>query len=425
VATRIWASIQFNDVWVSPEGHVLHVNTTTEVVTVENESGAGVPLVVNANTEFFFRAPQDAVADGTPIGTGIGFLSSHNLVRGFKVHASVVDPLATPLVAQTVDIETAAYDGKISAPTTTGFTDTRNFRTASDDYVYTLDYIAAATANGDDSSGNPITGFKWWNFAYPTLLMSGTNAITDFIAASNGAVNFGGTIGAIATNATSFAVWNDPASPNSWAASATVLDPSTLPLGTVATGLVSNAFTMTVAGGMTAATIDVSITSGSATLVYQVDRTNGVVTVSRVDITTSAGLTTLTNGLAVGALVKVYGVPQGDGSLRSYVLTYYTGEMPAQYDVTPDAPCGLAMSRTAHQRTCKSTSALTSARCSPAPPSAALRNSHSRDFLRLSLREFPPPARQSQDSWCVSDNRLVCHPFRNRKWRLLLWIWKV
>ena len=41
-------------------------------------------------------------------------------MRGFKVHASVVDPLATPLVAQTIDIETAKYDGKISAPDMTG-----------------------------------------------------------------------------------------------------------------------------------------------------------------------------------------------------------------------------------------------------------------------------------------------------------------
>ena len=97
-------------------------------------------------------------------------------MRGFKVHASVVDPLATPLVAQTIDIETAAYDGKISAPNMTGFTLTRLFRTATDDYVYTLNYIASATANGTDDSGNAITGFKWWNFAYPTLLTSGSNA---------------------------------------------------------------------------------------------------------------------------------------------------------------------------------------------------------------------------------------------------------
>jgi hypothetical protein len=87
---------------------------------------------------------------------------------------------------------------------------------------------------------------------------------------------------------------------------------------------------MTVAGGATAATIDVSTTSGSATLVYQVDRTNNIVSVSSIDVTTSAGLATLTTGLAAGEPVKVYGVPQADGTLRAYVLTYFTGDMPSQ-----------------------------------------------------------------------------------------------
>ena len=76
-----------------------------------------------------------------------------------------------------------------------------------------------------------------------------------------------------------------------WSARWTVLVPTPIPLGTVAAGLANNAFTMTVAGGANPATVDVSTTSGSATLVYQVDRTNGIVTVSPVDITTSAGLT--------------------------------------------------------------------------------------------------------------------------------------
>jgi Domain of unknown function (DUF5666) len=331
VATRIWASTQFNNVWLSPEGHVLHVNAGSDVVTIENESGAGVPLVVDANTQFFFRTPQDAVSDSTPIGTGTGFLTNHDLVRGFKVHASVVDPLATPLVAQTIDIETAVYDGKLSAVTSTGFTDTRNFHTVADDYVYTLNYISPATANGTDSSGNAITGFKWWNFAYPMMLTSGSGAVGDFVSAADGAVNLGGTIGAVPTYGASYAIWNDPANPNGWSASASILTPSTLPIGLVATALSSaNTFTMTVAGGATAAAIDVSTTSGSATLVYQVDSTNGVITVSPIDITTSAGLNTLTAGLAVNAPVKVYGVPQGDGSLRCYVLTFFTGDMPAQ-----------------------------------------------------------------------------------------------
>ena len=96
VAVRIWSSSTFNNVWVSPEGHVLHVNTSTDVITVQNELGAGVPLTVNSNTQFFFRTPWNATADATPIATGTGFLTSHNLVRGFKVHASVVDPLAGP-----------------------------------------------------------------------------------------------------------------------------------------------------------------------------------------------------------------------------------------------------------------------------------------------------------------------------------------
>ena len=328
VATRIWASSQFNSVWLSPEGHVLHVNAANDVIWVADESGLPVAMTVDANTEFFFREPQNPAADAAPIGTGPAFLASKNLVRGFKVHASVVDPLATPLVAQSIDIETAAYDGIISAPTTSGFTYTRNFRMPSDDYVYTLDYIGAASANGTDDTGTAIVGYKWWNFAYPTLLTSGADAVSEFIAATNGGVDFGGTVGAVPSRGVSFATWNDPANGGGWAAAASILLPSILPLGNVATGLVNDAFTMTVVGGATAATVDVSSSSGSATLVYQIDRTNGIVTVNPVDITTSAGLTQLTDGLMAGTLVKVYGVPQAGGALKAYVLAYFTGDLP-------------------------------------------------------------------------------------------------
>jgi hypothetical protein len=330
VATRIWASSQFSGVWAGPEGHVLHVDTGTNIVTVASESGGGVDLTVDANTQFFFREPQNAAIDSMPIGTGTGFLASHNLVRGFKVHASVVDPLATPLVAQSIDIERAVYDGQVSAPDMSGFTLTRRFRTAKDDYVYTLPYIADATANGTNAGGNAITGYKWWNFAYPTLLMSGPNAIADFISATDGSVNFGGSVGSVPSRAISFATWNDPANPNGWAAAAGILTPSILPLGFVATGLVDDAFTMTVIGGAAPATVDVGTASGSATLVYQVDCTAGIVTVSPIDVTTSSGLAGLTAGLAAGVPVKVYGVPQADGTLKAYVLAYFTGQVPVQ-----------------------------------------------------------------------------------------------
>ncbi len=48
VATRIWASSTFNSVWLSPEGHVLNVNPNTDIITITNEAGIGVPLSVNA-----------------------------------------------------------------------------------------------------------------------------------------------------------------------------------------------------------------------------------------------------------------------------------------------------------------------------------------------------------------------------------------
>src|SRR5579871_1259784 len=331
VATRIWASSSFNSVWLSPEGHVLHVNTSTNVVTIENERGLGVPLSVDANTQFFYRQPHNGGDDSKPIGTGPAFLAAHDLVRGFKVHASVVDPLASPLVAQSIDIETAAYDGAISSANSTGFTYTRNFRTASDDYVVTLDYISGSTPNGTDATGNTIDGYKYWNFAYPTLYTSGSEVIPDFMAATSGSVDFGGLVGSISSLGVSYAVWNDPASPGAWSAADTVLLPSLVPLSLVASGLTHNAFTITAIGGSPTmpVTVDVSTTTGAATLVYQIDRTNGVVTVSPIDITTSAGLMALTNGLAVGAPVGVFGVPQANDTLKAYVLAYYTGEMPA------------------------------------------------------------------------------------------------
>jgi hypothetical protein len=330
VAVRVWASSSFNTVWLSPEGHVLHADATNNVLTILNESGSPVPVTVTANTQFFFRTPQSAQADATPIGTGTAFLAAKNLVRGFKVHVSAVDPLATSLVAQSIDIESAVYSGTISAANSMGFTDTRKFGMASDDYAVALSYISSSTANGKDSSGNAVTGFKYWDFAYPTQATTGATATADFVAATNAGVSFGGTVGSVSAWGVSGAIWGDPANPTGWSVPWTILMPTPIPLGTVVTGYANSSFTMTVVGGTMPATIDVGTTSGSATLVYQVDRSNGVLTLSPIDVTTSAGVTTLTNGLTAGAPVKVYGVPQSDGTLKAYVLVYFTGTtMPA------------------------------------------------------------------------------------------------
>jgi hypothetical protein len=328
VAVRIWASSSFNSVWVSPEGHVLHVNTSTDVLTVQNEDGTGVPISVDSSTEFFFRTPANALADATPIGTGTGFLS--NIVRGFKVHVSVVDPLASQLVAQTVDIELARYDGSISSPNDTDFTYTRAFATASDDYTMTLPYISADTPNGKDASGNSISGFKWWDFTFPTVVDSGANAISDFVTATDGSVSFGNSLPALKPWGVTGAWWGDTDNPSGWRAPWTVLLPTPMPLATVATAWATNAnggsIGVGIPNGTNTVTVNLISTTDSATLVYQVDRTGQIVTVTPQDITTSQGLANISSALSVlGTPVKVFGVPQPDGTVRAYVLFYFTG----------------------------------------------------------------------------------------------------
>lgn len=333
VAVRLWASTSFNKVWVSPEGVVLHMPTSNSI-TVMNEDATATTLTVDANTQFYFRVPQSAVADATPIGTGTAFLS--NIQRGFKVHVSVDDPLATPLVAQTVDIENAAFSGTLSSVGSTSFIYTRTFSTAGDDYTATLDYISSSTAH-EDPSGNAITGFEWWNLTFPTLADTGTSAVSDFEAAVASPISFGGspavTLSAFGTSA---AIWADAANPTGWAVPFTILTPVATKLGTVstawATGTSSGTFAMTVTvtgGAATPVTVDVSTVSGSAPLVYQVDKTSGVVTTSPVDVTTSTGITAVTTNLTAGTSVRVYGVPETNGHLRAYVVYFYTGTAPS------------------------------------------------------------------------------------------------
>lgn len=324
VAVRLWASSSFNSVWLSPEGHVLHVDTTSDTLVVQNELGVGIPLTVDANTLFFFRTPSNAQADCTAIGQGTAFLS--NLVRGFKVHASVVDPLASPLVASEIDIEIARYDGTINGSNLTSFNYMRDFHMTSDDYTVQLPFIPSTMPNGNDpQTGNAITGFKFWNFTFPTIVDSGANAISDFDSATNGSANFGGSVGTMQAAGETYAKWNAQSTPATWNAPSAVLTPTTIPLATAATSYNNGSLTVSVAGGTNAVTVNLNTTSGSASLVYQVDWTNGVLTISPVDITTTNGQNTLSTNLVTGTPVKIYGIPQANGTINGYVLTYFTG----------------------------------------------------------------------------------------------------
>ncbi len=325
VAVRLWAGNTFNDVWYSPEGHVVQVTvgdaTTPYELAIETGNGSPVTVVVNNETEFYFRAPANPQADATPLAAGTGILDQQLLVRGFKVHASVTDFQSSPLVASSVDIETAAYSGYISAATATGFTYTRSFARASDDYAATLGYLPSATPNGTDGAGNPVTGFKWWNLTLADQTDAGASAVSDFTAASGGSVDFGGSVGLVKVWGDSTAAPADPALSGGWDARWVVLSPVRMPKGQVvgpfAAASSGGSFTMTVKGGdTTPVTVDLP---GSA-LVYEIELVNGLYTLAPVDPTTAAGLQTIAACLAANAPVIAFAVPQMDGTLLAYGL---------------------------------------------------------------------------------------------------------
>jgi hypothetical protein len=340
VATRIYASKTFDTVWKNPEGHVLHVNTTNNVMDVTTEDGNATRVAIGPDTAFYFGSSNAVIGTGTAFFDGVTPGKLPNVARGFKV-AVTTDPLSTakPPVALTVEVEMARYNGAITLPTATGFDLARNFADADgrgglDNYTGTLDYIASASAN-TDQEGTAISGFYWWNFGFPTLEDEGANAVSDFEAAADGSVNFGGSVGALVPQGLSASNWNDSAAPDAWAARWALLTPVEAPLGTVTTAFAtpSDSFTYAVplpsaapksTPAATPVTVELDTTSGSATLVYDVDRQANVITVTPEDISNSTTLTAVGNALVANTPVKVYGVPQKDGSIKAYTLFYYT-----------------------------------------------------------------------------------------------------
>jgi hypothetical protein len=322
VATRIFVSNTFATVWNSPEGHVLHVDPTAATIDISTETGGRQTLTIDSNTTFVL--PNQPA--GSSLGTGPSFLS--NIVRGFKVH--VTPDSTTPTLAKIVEIETAVFNGRIANANSTGFDVQSTFGRHQDRYTKTLPYIAATTANGTDSSGNAITGFDYFEFAYPTQVVSGPNAVTNFVAAVGGSVGFGGSATTIYARGETHAVWGDPSNATGWSAPWVSLTPSPVPFAFVANPIVNGQFTITVPGGTTAVTVDLDSKVGEATLVYSVDRAqDDHISLTPQDITTSSGLAAVTAALTAGAPVKITGIPQADGTLKAYTVMYFTGQQPS------------------------------------------------------------------------------------------------
>jgi hypothetical protein len=340
VATRILASSSFDKIWKNPEGHVLHANTNTNVMHVTTEDGNAKAIAIGPNTKFYFQSSDTVIGTGTTFFDGETPGGLPNVARGFKVNVTI-DPLsaATPPVAQSVEIDVARYDGAITSPTTTDFDYTRNFamadaRGGKDSYHGALGYISSGSANLTPA-GAAVSGFYWWDFGFPTQPDTGSNAVSDFVSATTGASSFGGLVGSLRPAGLSNATWNDAAASDTWSALWTVLVPTPAPLGIIATPFASStdSFTYTVplptaapanSPAVVPVTVDLTATSGSATLVYQVDRQGGIITVTPQDISNASVLATVGANLVANVPVKVFGVPQVNGSIKAYALFYYT-----------------------------------------------------------------------------------------------------
>jgi hypothetical protein len=322
VATQIWASDQFSNVWSGPAGTVTHVDASHGTLDVEDDSGHPVQVQTDASTEFDYQ--------GTPIATGSAFLAAGPVVRGFKVRVSPRNPGSGELLARSIDIESASFGGAISNTTLAGFTYTSAFSRRSDNYTLPLSYISSSTPNGTAANGSPIMGYAYWNFAYPTEVVYGAPAEEDFQLATSGSLTAYGA---------SLATWDDPAAPDAWALRSTTLLPVPLGLATVTTGLVSSGvtstFSLTPVGATAPLTVELVTASGSAPLVFQAHRDHGSVTMTPLDITTSSGLAQLGAALVPGAYVKVFGLPKSSGTVQAYTLLYYTGIEPRK--VAPDS----------------------------------------------------------------------------------------
>lgn len=317
VATQIWASDAFSGVWGGPEGHVTQVNASAGTLSVEDESGDPVRVQTDASTEFDYH--------GTPIATGSAFLATGHIVRGFEVHVSPRPGTSGHMVAQSIDIESAVFWGAISSTTLTGFTYASQFSRNSDNYTLPLSYISPSTANGTAANGTPIAGYDYWNFAFPTEIVYGDAAAADFQLATSGSLTAYGL---------SAATWNDPAAPSAWALRSTMLLPAPLGLARVATGLVTSGYTstfgLTPLGASSPITVQLITASGSAPLVYRVNRDHGDLTMTPLDITTSSGLAQLSTALTPGAYVNVFAIPKSTAMVQAYTLLYYTGINPKQ-----------------------------------------------------------------------------------------------
>ena len=183
-ARRVWYGTIANLPQFTPEGLVRRVGDNWIRVLEKNTgttskcSWQWIPVTVTVNdaTTWTF---QDTIS----MGTGTSVLQY--IRRGFRVSVTYVDATAIPLVASSINVESAHDEGAIKAVSATGITFGGADYCAS--WVSTLSGTAAQNY-GHVWPYSTITGyaFSWWFFGLPS---SASTSVSDFQSTVGAAMN--------------------------------------------------------------------------------------------------------------------------------------------------------------------------------------------------------------------------------------------
>lgn len=297
-AVRVWYTAGANASKLPayrPEGHIARVDAANGFIYVLDSAGNARKIAVDTSTKWFFKGNT-----GTDISAGAGAAFLTSIDRYFKVNLTV-NPLVTPPVAATVDIQRAVFEGRVSAPSATGFTYTRTWGDAT-----------VSTHNlGYDST------FTYWDFTFPGLASANidTAGSPSFVTEASGTITLG--TSTFTPYASSSLDW---ITGSGWQAHNAIFLPvqlSALAQKVVSFDVASGNLVVTPNGSTTNVTVTLDATSQEQPLVTTFTKQGGVVTVATQTAANWASVFT------AGAKVRAFGVPDGSGNLKGYYVNIY------------------------------------------------------------------------------------------------------
>jgi len=297
-AVRVWYATTAADLpsW-TPEGHIYKIDRAKNILYVLNSKGTPNPYTVDASTKFYFKGDVTTDLAG---GKGAAFLAQ--MERYFKVHLTVVDPTATPVVAATVDIQRAEFEGNITqspAATTSGFTYYKVFADGSTS-THTLSF-------------DPT--FSFWNFTFPA---TASTSLAGFLSEADSSIVLNVNAAQFMPYGSSSMNWSTATS--GWEAINTIFMPIQISTAaqTITTAFAGTSLTVTPKdAGALPVTVDLDPAAQQQPLVTEYTKSGATVTVTTLTTAQWAG------ALTAGTKVRVYGVPDGNGNLKAYYVNIY------------------------------------------------------------------------------------------------------